>query len=202
MQRFMDLATIGEQFLIEGSAVIQNEAGDQSNIVIGDYSRVCNATLICKANAKLTLGNYSVVQDHVFLRCAQEISIGNFVGIAENSVVVDNNTHRLGLENWIEHRVRVAPGGPGYPGLGNGWELSDSDPIRIEDGVWIGANCTVLKGVTIGEGAVVARGSIVTKDVEPHTLVAGLPAKPIKTLEKPERSIEEIAAEFIQKYHS
>ena len=54
-------------------------------------------------------------------------------------------------------------------------------PIVIQDHVWLGMNVIVLKGVTIGEGAIVAAGSIVTKDVPPHCLVAGVPAKVVKT---------------------
>ena len=53
-------------------------------------------------------------------------------------------------------------------------------PIRIEDKVWLGANVTILQGVTIGEGAIVAAGAVVTKDVEPRTVVGGVPAKFIK----------------------
>jgi len=53
-------------------------------------------------------------------------------------------------------------------------------PIKIYDNVWLGANVTVLQGVTIGEWAVVAAGAVVTKDVEPYTIVGGIPAKFIK----------------------
>ena len=56
-------------------------------------------------------------------------------------------------------------------------------PIHIGEGVWIGARATVLPGVTIGAGAVVAAGALVTKDVPPDTLVAGVPAKPVRALE-------------------
>lgn len=52
--------------------------------------------------------------------------------------------------------------------------------VRIENDVWIGANCTILPGVTIGEGAVVAAGSVVTKDVAPFAVVGGVPAQFIK----------------------
>ena len=57
-------------------------------------------------------------------------------------------------------------------------------PIIIEDYVWIGANAMILNGVRVGEGAVIAAGSVVTKDVEPYTIVAGIPAKPIGTRPK------------------
>jgi acetyltransferase-like isoleucine patch superfamily enzyme len=52
-------------------------------------------------------------------------------------------------------------------------------PVKIEDYVWLGPRCIILPGVTVGEGAVVAAGAVVTKDVEPYTLVGGVPAKKI-----------------------
>lgn len=55
-------------------------------------------------------------------------------------------------------------------------------PIVIEDGVWIGINSTILPGVTIGKNAVIAAGSVVTKDVAPNTIVGGNPAKYMKTI--------------------
>jgi acetyltransferase-like isoleucine patch superfamily enzyme len=57
-----------------------------------------------------------------------------------------------------------------------------SRPVRIEDGVWLCARCIVLPGVTVGAGAVVAAGAVVTKNVPPNTLVAGTPARVIKQL--------------------
>lgn len=56
-------------------------------------------------------------------------------------------------------------------------------PIVIEDGVWIGAAAIILGGVTLGRGCVVAAGAVVTKNVDPDTLVAGVPAKVIRKLE-------------------
>ena len=64
------------------------------------------------------------------------------------------------------------------------WEKVKSAPIVIQDKCWIGFNTIILKGVTIGEGAIVAAGSLVTKDVAPYTLVAGNPAKFVKDLSR------------------
>ena len=57
-----------------------------------------------------------------------------------------------------------------------------TNPVTIEDDVWIGANAVILPGVTIGNHCVVAAGAVVTKDVPPHSLVAGVPAKVIKQI--------------------
>jgi len=58
-----------------------------------------------------------------------------------------------------------------------------AEGIIIEDDVWLGAGAIVTDGVRIGKGAVVAAGAVVTKDVEPHTVVAGVPAKHVKTID-------------------
>jgi len=63
------------------------------------------------------------------------------------------------------------------------WSVVPTKPIRICDKVWIGMNAIILKGVTIGEGAVVAAGAVVTKDVPPWTVAAGNPARVVKCIE-------------------
>jgi len=63
------------------------------------------------------------------------------------------------------------------------WSQVKIAPVRIEDKAWIGFNAIILKGLTIGEGAIVAAGAVVSKDVAPYTLVGGNPAVFIRTLE-------------------
>lgn len=97
--------------------------------------------------------------------------------------------YKKGVEIKIGKHCKIAPyvsffaagHDPKYLNLPN-----VGDSITVEDYVWIGANCSVLQGVTIGEGAIVAAGSVVTKNVKPYTIVGGVPAVYIK-----DRVIEE-----------
>lgn len=71
----------------------------------------------------------------------------------------------------------------GFDGDDWKWKHAVSAPIVIEDNVWIGEYAAVLKGVTIGTGAIVASHAVVTKDVPPYTIVAGNPARVVKELD-------------------
>lgn len=71
-------------------------------------------------------------------------------------------------------------------------EPASAEPVRIDDNVLIGANAVVIEGVHVGEGAVVAAGAIVTKEVEPYTMVAGVPARVIKRVDEQTKSKTEL----------
>jgi acetyltransferase-like isoleucine patch superfamily enzyme len=92
-----------------------------------------------------------------------QIRIGKNCLIAANVTILDSDGHGVSLGERKQHNPSHAP-------------------ILIEDDVWIGINAIILKGVTLGRGAVIAAGSVVTKNVESMTLVGGNPAKFIKNL--------------------
>lgn len=132
---------------------------------------------------KFSLGDYSVVES---FSC-----INNAVG----DVVIGDHT-RVGLHNTvigpvtIGHHVNLAQGIT-ITALNHNFEDKSqridvqgvsTKPVIIGDDIWIGANAVVLPGVSIGNHSVVAAGAVVTKDVPPHTLVAGVPAKIIKEI--------------------
>lgn len=200
MQHWHSNARIGSEFEIVDNADLFNEAGNPEAVQVGNKVRFSKPIVVCKTGAKFSIGDYSVLQNGVQIRCANHIQIGDFVGVAENVMLIDNNTHPIGIESWIRHRVRVAPGGPGYPGNGNGWEESESAPIIIKDGVWIGSGARVLKGVTVGEGAIIASNSVVTKNVDAYSVVAGNPAKKVKQLEPASKPFSELLAEAKQEF--
>ena len=132
---------------------------------------------------KFSLGNYSVVKSFA--------CINNAVG----DVLIGDYT-RIGLHNTIigpvkiGHHVNLAQGIT-VTALNHNFDDTNkrideqgvsTNAVTIEDDVWIGANAVILPGVTIGNHCVVAAGAVVTKDVPPHSLVAGVPAKVIKQI--------------------
>nr|WP_325058528.1 DapH/DapD/GlmU-related protein [Sphingomonas sp. EC-HK361] len=93
--------------------------------------------------------------------------------------VVDHNSHGIA---WQDRAQDVLDWGRGA----KDWSAVKIAPVRIDDKAWIGFNAIILKGVTIGEGAIVAAGAVVTKDVAPYTIVGGNPAVVLRTLSGPD----------------
>jgi acetyltransferase-like isoleucine patch superfamily enzyme len=106
--------------------------------------------------ARLAIGAYSSVGDRTQIHCCEQVAIGDYVLISWDCNILENNFHT------------TTDGG------------ITSAPIVIGNRVWIGCRVIILAGVTIGEGSIVAAGSVVTRDVPPGTLVAGNPAKVIR----------------------
>ena len=94
------------------------------------------------------------------------ISIGRQVLIAPNCIIVDSDFHA----HWPPEARATEPG------------MEGDRPVTIGDYAWIGLNCIILKGVAIGEGAIIGAGSVVTKDVPPHSLAVGSPARVVRSL--------------------
>ena len=112
--------------------------------------------------AKVSIGNDCLLTIGSYWDLAAPIRLGNFVAVAPEVMLL------TGSHDFHNPQNRAGKMQP--------------SPVSICDGVWLGARCIILPGVTIGEGAVVAAGAVVTKDVPPHTLVAGVPAVFIRKL--------------------
>lgn len=117
------------------------------------------------------------------LTITKGIFIGNDVMISWGCELIDTNMHSLQFEER-KNDVLITGGYDGFTGQDKNWETVKCEKITIEDKVWIGLKAIILSGVTIGEGAVIGAGSVVTSDIPAWTVVAGNPAKVIKTLEK------------------
>jgi acetyltransferase-like isoleucine patch superfamily enzyme len=106
-----------------------------------------------KEPAIVRIGKHSGVGERTMFHARKLISIGNHVRMSWDVVLLENNYHS-----------------------------NSKGPIVIEDYSWVGCRAIILSGVTVGYGAIVAAGAVVTKDVPPHTMVAGNPARPVRTI--------------------
>ena len=121
----------------------------------------------------------------VWFLCDREISIGAYTMISWSVVIMDG--YRVPRDARLRREVlRRLPDAPGRK-LDAAFEhaTEEARPVRIGDDVYVGHNATILKGVTIGDGAIVGARSVVDTDVEAYTVVAGNPARFVRRLARP-----------------
>jgi len=157
-----DCNSLGIAPKCRGGPLIEN----RGTLVIGDYfdiwSHLNRSQLAVAPGGTLTIGDHVFINTGTTISATSKVTIGNRVQIANAVTIMDSDFH--GIEN------RDCP--------------SPAQPIYIEDDAWIATRAIILKGVTVGRGAVVAAGAVVTRDVEPYTLVGGVPARLIRPLQK------------------
>ncbi len=152
---------------------IRGQAG--AEIRIGDNT-IFEASIACdRAGAQIQIGDRTFVGDSVIV-CADRVTIGSDVLISWGVTIVDHDSHA------VEFARRKTDVIEWYHGRKD-WSAVAVAPVTVCDKVWIGFGATVLKGVTVGEGAVVGACAVVTRDVAPWTVVAGNPARVLRTLE-------------------
>lgn len=126
-----------------------------SGIQIGEGSTIHMWANFFEPN-NISIGSDTIIGDHAFLDGRSKLSIGDHVDIGSSALIYNS-----------EHNVHS-----------NSFKAVE-EPVTIEDYVYIGARVTILPGVRVGKGAVIASGAVVTKDVPPLTIVGGVPAKEI-----------------------
>lgn len=141
--------------------------GDAQGFQCGSEAWFCSGAHIriehgAKGLGWLTIGKRLYLNHNAFLDCHHKIVIGDNVMVGPNAYISD-----------FDHDIHITDGAA----IGAEGECA---PVRIGNHVWIGANAVVLKGVTIGDGAVVAAGGVVTKDVPAMAVVGGVPARLLK----------------------
>lgn len=128
------------------------------SLVTGKNVRISGGCRI-HVGGKLQIGNNSFINPNSIIFAHCEISIGDNCAISWNCQIMDSDIHSMVVDGTV---------------------LPNYSPIKIGHKVWIGSGCKILKGVTIGDGAVIAAGAIVTTNIPAGTLAAGVPAKVIK----------------------
>ncbi len=131
------------------------------NIIILGEKNWIQPRLYVGSGANVIIGSNCQINENVRMI---DIKIGNYVLIAPNVQLIGGKTHNFSLKN-----IPISQQGEVYKGK-----------IIIEDDVWIGASTIILPGLTIGKGSIIGAGSIVTRNVEPYSIVCRNPAKLLK----------------------
>lgn len=154
---FQGRLTVGlKQLWGKNTKIVVTKRG---KLIIGEMLEARRMDYISVQDGVMKIGNNVFMNQNVSVTCMESVEIKDRCIIANNVVIVDHD-HDFVNGGFV------------------------SAPVKLENDVWIGANATVLKGVTIGEGAIVAAGSVVNKDVPAHTMVAGAPARVVKEIKK------------------
>ena len=122
--------------------------------------------------SEIIIGNHVGISS-ACIRIKERLTIGNHVNIGSNCTIMDTDVHQL---DYLARRGEK----PANPD--DVLTMVQSAPVTIEDDVWIGANCQILKGVTIGARSVIGAGSVVTKSIPADCIAAGNPCKVIRRI--------------------
>ena len=162
---------------IFAEATIDNISKNPNNIIVGNNTHLRGELGVFNYGGRIVIGENCYIGDHTRIRSGESITIGDNVLISHNVNIVDTTAHEIDYIERAESYISLTKFG--HP-LDKGSVLTS--PIIIEDYVWINFNVIILKGVRIGKGAIIASGSVVTKDVPSFVLVGGNPAKIIRKL--------------------
>jgi acetyltransferase-like isoleucine patch superfamily enzyme len=184
-RRISPVLLLGENTVLQANFSVDVRLGmSRKRIFVGSQSVLdCNITLERDVGT-ITIGDGTFIGTSQLI-CAQEIVIGSDVLIAWGCTIVDHNSHSI---IWSERREDVKRWREGIihnPTMAAStklWEVVPMGSVHIGDKVWIGFNTIILKGVSIGEGAIIGAGSVVTKDIPAWTIAAGNPASVIRDI--------------------
>ena len=161
--------SVGKYVKLAGRMRVVNDG----KLVVGDrvlfHSHVATTELAVMRDGELRIGSGAFLNYGAEICAYKYIEIGEECRIGTHCIIMDNDFHHIELDR----RDEIPP----------------SDPVIIEPYVWIGNRVTILKGVTIGYGSVVAAGSVVSKSIPPMCIAAGVPAKVIRRIDEPRQEL-------------
>ena len=132
-------------------------------------------------NSEMKIGDRVLINEGTTFYCTTGITIGNDVMIYWGCTIVDSNMHSIVSADRLKETKTARQDIENHcMGKNSDKSVIKSAPVVIKDKAWIGFNSIIMKGVTIGEGAVVGAGSVVTKDVPDYAVVGGNPAQILK----------------------
>ncbi len=149
--------------------------GPGCSVSVGDACDLGCTVVLERAGGRLRVGSRTSIGGGTTFSIAASVDVGDDVLVSFDVLVMDHNSHA------VEFDLRRGDG-PAWIRGQKDWTHVPVAPVVIRDKAWVGARAIVLRGVTVGEGAVVGAGSVVTRDVPDWTVVAGNPARVVREL--------------------
>jgi len=165
----------GVNFLPE--ARVNNSKNNPEDITIGIGTYLRGELTTFNFGGNIKIGKNCYIGEGTRIWSGKKVAIGDDVLISHNVNIMDTDSHEVDYLKRAETYSKIVSTGYSF----EQGEIKTA-AIEIKNHVWIGFNSVILKGITIGEGAIVAAGSVVTKDVAPWTVVGGNPAKFLKEI--------------------
>lgn len=201
--RHVGIDASGHRFLRAGTGTrvepiyidVRVKIDNRPYVQVGEYSHIGGTYVFERGIGSVTIGDRSSIGSGCKFICAQEegIHIGNNVMLSWDCTLMDSNAHSLDPDIRANDAYDWKAGvDAGRMGAYKDWSQVASGPIHIEDNVWVGFECAILKGVRIGKGAVIGARSMVTRDVAPYCVYAGSPARFVSFVPKERWTWEEI----------
>lgn len=183
ISRCLSQVVIDQKSKFYEEAGVNNLQENKEKISIGKNTHIRGNLQVFEQGGRIDIGDFCYVGENSKIWSASEIIIRSHVLISHNVNIHDNISHPISSGMRLKDFKRIL-GIENYP-----VEQFDLNPksILIKEKAWIGFNSIILKGVTVGEGAIIGAGSVVTKDVPDWTIVAGNPAKIIRKIQENER---------------
>lgn len=166
---------VGDGTVIDSSFCFKHYyATAETGLRVGRNVTIWRTSLAAEATGVIEIGDYCYISN-ASLVCASRITIGSYVMIAGGVTIADSDFHPVSAALRIADSIALSP-------VGNRKRRPpiDTRPVRIGDDVWIGYNATILKGVTIGDGATIEAGALVLRDVPAGATVSGNPARQVE----------------------
>ena len=163
---------VGENTVIDSSSTFKKFFSKKPlGLKLGKNITLQSSSLATELEGYIEIGDYSYISGAAIIAC-EKVIIGKYVYMAGGVTIVDSDFHPLDPGPRLEDTIIIST-------VGKKMQRPKFAiaPVFIEDDVWIGYNATILKGVTIGHGAIIQPGTVVLRDVPPGAVVSGNPAQ-------------------------
>lgn len=166
---------LGENYMFgPRTRVGLTDGAKKENVIIEDNCWFLGQIMV-QTDGKVVMRHHSKIGIGCQIKAIDYVEIGAYTAVGNNVYFVDNNNHPVNPE--FRKQMRLSD----YYSDMRLWKHSPHKPIIVGENCWIGENARICKGVTIGDNAIIAANSVVTKDVPANSIAAGNPAKIVKT---------------------